>query len=220
MKKLLVHGVCNRCASSSAFYTFASFTVKMSCCGGNTNECGSDDVHAVVKDYYGKQLETTSSLKTDACLTSSERPTATQMDAMKLIHDEVQSKYYGCGLVAPEAVEECSVLDLGCGAGRDVYLLAKLVGEKGRVVGVDMTDEQLDVARKHEEYHREAFGYKESNVSFVKSTLEDLDVAMREGQLAEKSFDIIVSNCVINLVKDKKKVLQHAYNLLKPGGEM
>ena len=88
------------------------------------------------------------------------------------VHPEVSDRYYGCGLVCPPLLEGCRVLDLGCGAGRDVYLLAQLVGKSGEVVGVDMTTEQLEVARRHQAFHADRFGY--ANVSFLEGTIEDL----------------------------------------------
>ncbi|CAG0893604.1 unnamed protein product [Cyprideis torosa] len=124
-------------------------------------------------------------------------------------------KYYGCGLPFPEAVEGCSVLDLGCGTGRDVYVLSQLVGPEGRVVGVDMTDEQLAVAREFQPWHEQKFGWK--NTEFYQGYIEKLDEisALKEGD-----FDVIISNCVINLSLDKKAVLSHCQRLLKEGGEM
>jgi ubiquinone/menaquinone biosynthesis C-methylase UbiE len=73
------------------------------------------------------------------------------------VHPEVSRRYYGCGLVCPPLLEGWRVLDLGSGAGRDVYLLSQLVGPGGAVVGVDMTAEQLAVAREHQAFHAEAF---------------------------------------------------------------
>jgi len=134
--------------------------------------------------------------------------------AMVNVHDEVHAKYYGCGLCLPEDLEGLSILDLGCGAGRDVYIASQLVGPKGRVVGVDMTQEQLDVALQHKEWHADKFGY--SNVDFKLGYIERLG----ELGLADASFDIIVSNCVINLSPDKEAVFREAYRLLKPGGEL
>lgn len=136
------------------------------------------------------------------------------VDAMVNVHDEVHAKYYGCGLCLPEDLEGLSILDLGCGAGRDVYIASQLVGATGRVVGVDMTQEQLDVALKHKEWHADKFGY--SNVDFKLGYIERLG----ELGLADASFDIIVSNCVINLSPDKEAVFREAYRLLKPGGEL
>lgn len=173
------------------------------------------EIHESVQDYYGKELSQSEDLKTNACCTI-DAPPKHIMDALSLIHDEVQSKYYGCGLTIPNELEGLRILDLGSGSGRDCYIAAKLVGEKGEVVGVDMTDEQLDVAKKHIDYHTEKFGYKKSNVSFVKGNIEKLDELPFEAE----SFDLIISNCVINLASDKNKVLKDAFNLLKPGGEM
>jgi SAM-dependent methyltransferase len=108
------------------------------------------------------------------------------------------------------------VLDLGSGSGRDCYLIAQWVGERGRVVGVDMTAAQIEVARRHEAYHAARFGYAASNVEFHTGYIERLD----ELPLEPASFDVIVSNCVINLSPDKAAVLRGAYRLLKPGGEI
>lgn len=168
-----------------------------------------------VKQYYGEILEKSTDLKTSACCTLDAPPVHVR-DAMTLIHEEVQAKYYGCGLVLPEALEGCRVLDLGCGSGRDCYLLAQLVGAKGRVVGVDMTEEQLAVGRRHQEFHAQEFGFTETNVDFHLGYIEDLDSLPLEAG----SFDVIVSNCVINLSPDKAAVLEGAYRLLKPGGEI
>ena len=62
---------------------------------------------------------------------------------LSIVHDEVVSKYYGCGLVVPPCLEGMKILDLGSGSGRDCYALSKLVGENGFVTGIDMTDEQV-----------------------------------------------------------------------------
>lgn len=173
------------------------------------------DIHESVQDYYGKELTQSEDLKTNACCTI-DAPPKHVMEALNLVHDEVQAKYYGCGLTIPNELEGLRILDLGSGSGRDCYIASKLVGENGEIVGVDMTDEQLEVANKHIEYHKEQFGYKKSNVSFVKGNIESLD----ELPFQAESFDLIISNCVINLASDKNKVLKDAYNLLKPGGEM
>lgn len=174
-----------------------------------------DNLHTEVQEYYGTELQTSEDLKTNACCTLT-KPPKHILNALKNVHDEVQSKYYGCGLTIPSAIEDLKILDLGSGSGRDCYIAGQLVGEKGSVVGVDMTDEQLNVANKYIDYHQERFGYKTSNVKFLKGNIERLD----ELDLEHGSFDVIISNCVINLAKDKLKVLKDAYDLLKPGGEM
>ncbi len=168
-----------------------------------------------VKNYYGEVLSHSDDLLTNACCTGDEPPEYMKAILSK-IHDEVLARYYGCGLITPELLEGANVLDLGCGAGRDVYTLSVLVGESGSVTGVDMTAQQLEVARKHQQYHADVFEYQSSNVNFVEGELEQL----AHLGLEKNSFDIIVSNCVINLCEDKPAVLRAAYELLKPGGEM
>lgn len=171
--------------------------------------------HQEIQDYYGKELSTTADLKTNACC-SLEAPPKHILDALSLVHEEVQAKYYGCGLTIPYVLEGLRILDLGSGSGRDCYIAGKLVGEQGSVVGVDMTEDQVAVANRHLDFHREQFGYAQSNVSFLKGNIEALD----DLPLEAGSFDLIISNCVINLALDKEKVLRDAYRLLKPGGEM
>ena len=171
--------------------------------------------HDSVKLYYGKVLKTTDDLKTSACCTADSMPAHLKPLAAK-IHPEVSSKYYGCGLVCPSEMTGRRVLDLGAGSGRDAYMLAQLVGETGEVVGVDMTDEQLDVARRHVDWHAQKFGYAKPNTRFLQGYIERLgDLGLEPG-----SFDVIVSNCVINLSIDKPAVLKGAFDLLKPGGEI
>ncbi len=167
-----------------------------------------------VKDYYGKTLQTTDDLQTNACCTASAYPDHIK-NALKNISDEVLSKYYGCGLTIPTKVNGLRVLDLGSGAGRDCFLLSQLVGEKGSVIGVDMTPEQLKVAKNNIPVHMETFGYSKPNVEFVEADIQQL----RKAGLKEDDFDLIISNCVVNLVPDKEAVLSEAFSLLKEGGE-
>jgi len=166
----------------------------------------------IVSDYYGKVLQSSADLKTDACCTTDEIPSFHKA-LLANIHDEVMAKYYGCGLIAPLALKGARVLDLGSGSGRDAYALAQMVGPEGEVVGVDMTDEQLAIANTHRDWHAEKFGF--ANVRFEKGYIEQLD---RLG-LEPGSFDVVVSNCVINLSMDKPAVLSGVRRLLKPGGE-
>jgi arsenite methyltransferase len=165
-----------------------------------------------VKDYYGKVLTATSDLQTSACCTMAAPPEYIKT-VLANIHPEVSARYYGCGLVAPMALSGARVLDLGSGSGQDAYVLAQLVGPEGEVIGVDMTPEQLAIARDHQDWHAEKFGF--SNVRFIEGDIENLEALA----LPPASFDVIISNCVINLVADKAKVFRSAHGLLKPGGE-
>lgn len=170
-------------------------------------------MHESVQDYYGKVLESSSDLKTSACCDSSSTP-AWLKPLLARVHPEVSAKYYGCGLIAPQLLEGCRILDLGSGSGRDCYVLAQMVGAAGEVIGVDMTAEQLAVANQHLDYHAEQFGF--ANVRFRQGYIEQLDSL----GLPDNYFDVIVSNCVINLSPDKDAVLREAWRLLKPGGEL
>lgn len=172
-------------------------------------------MHDIVKDYYGNVLSGSEDLQTNACCTDDNLSNSLKT-ILSNIHDEVMTRYYGCGLVTPELLEGCHVLDLGCGAGRDCYAIAQMVGESGLVTGVDMTDEQLFVANKHIEYHREKFGYAKANTQFLKGYIEKLDKL----NIADNSVDLVVSNCVINLSPDKHAVLKEVFRILKPGGEI
>ncbi|GAA4381284.1 methyltransferase domain-containing protein [Hymenobacter koreensis] len=171
-------------------------------------------VQQQVQDYYGTELRTSQDLKTNACCTD-DIPAAHKRILAQL-ESEVLEKYYGCGVCVPSAVEGLTVLDLGSGSGRDVYLLSKLVGEHGRVIGVDMTEEQLAVANRHVQAHTERFGYARPNVEFRHGYIEDLASA----GLADNSVDLVVSNCVLNLSTDKAATYREIFRVLKPGGEM
>lgn len=115
----------------------------------------------------------------------------------------------GCGnpIALGRIKEGDVVLDLGSGAGFDAFLAAKKVGKAGKVIGVDMTEEMIKKARNN----AEKYNYK--NVEFKLGYIEDLPIE-------KESIDIIISNCVINLSPDKKKVFKNAYKVLKKGGKM
>lgn len=168
-----------------------------------------------VKEYYGKIIQTTEDLKTSACCTADALPLHIR-EVLKDIDSEILEKFYGCGSPIPHALEGSVVLDLGCGTGRDVYLASKLVGEFGKVIGVDMTDEQLEVARRHVDSQTEVFGFAKPNMEFHKGYIEDLKTIGIE----DNSVDVVISNCVINLSQDKKAVFAEIFRVLKEGGEL
>jgi arsenite methyltransferase len=170
---------------------------------------------AQVKEYYGKILTGSKDLQTSACCSTESFPAAHRA-ILAEIESEILDKFYGCGSPIPPAVEGCTVLDLGCGSGRDCYLLSKLVGPQGRVIGVDMTEAQLAVAQKHLETQTGRFGFAKPNVEFRQGYIEDLASC----GIADNSVDLVVSNCVINLSPDKERVFAEIFRVLKPGGEL
>ncbi len=169
-----------------------------------------------LKEYYGKVLQNSKDLKTNACCCPEEAFTPEIKEILAQIDKEILAKFYGCGSPLPPLLDGCKVLDLGCGSGRDVYLASKLVGPQGYVVGVDMTEEQLEVARKHIDSQMRRFGFSKPNVEFKKGYIEDL----REIGIEDESFDVVISNCVINLSPAKEAVFSEIFRVLKPGGEL
>ena len=188
---------------------------KKSCCSASSDCCSETSVIESVKEYYGKKLQSNEDLLSGACC-SEGKPTAEIREVLPLIADEILKKYYGCGSPLPPLLEGMTVLDLGCGTGRDVYITSKLVGETGCSIGVDMTTEQIAVAKKYQEEQRERFGYKSSNVTLLQGYIEDL----KSLGIKDNSVDVVISNCVINLSPAKEQVFKEIYRVLKPGGEL
>ena len=174
-----------------------------------------EQVVSDVQNYYGEVLETSADLKTSACCPAEAMPPHLRKLAGE-IHPEVIEKFYGCGSPIPFELEGRTVLDLGSGTGRDCFMLSKLVGPKGRVIGVDMTPKQLEVAQRHVAYHTDKFGFDQPNVVFRHGLIEDLSSA----NLEDASVDVVVSNCVINLSSNKERVFGEIFRVLKPGGEL
>ncbi len=171
-------------------------------------------------------------------------------ELLEVIPEEIRQKDYGCGDPSAHARAGDTVLDLGSGGGKVCYILAQKVGSSGRVIGVDFNDAMLELARKYQEEVADRLGY--ANVSFHKAriqdlagdleqaaeylarqpiqTVEDLDRfrAWQDRQRAEAplipdgSVDLIVSNCVLNLVHpaDKPLVFREMHRVLKPGGRV
>jgi SAM-dependent methyltransferase len=158
----------------------ADVTAKSSCCGSGASASSCCD--PVTSNLY--DLNQQAAIPTDAMAAS-----------------------LGCG--NPTALAQIHegqvVLDLGSGGGIDVLLSARRVGPKGKVYGLDMTDEMLSLARKN------AAEAGVDNVEFLKGEMENIP-------LPDNTVDVIISNCVINLSADKHKTLQEAFRVLKPGG--
>lgn len=172
-------------------------------------------IHDEVREYYGRTLANNDDLHTDAPHCEAVPPPRYVIEVMPLIADEIIARFYGCGSPIPPALEGCTVLDLGSGSGRDVYVLSKLVGETGHVIGVDMTPEQIEVAERYQQEQADRFGYAKSNVEFRLGYIEDLAAIGIE----DNSIDLVVSNCVVNLSPFKELVMKEVFRVLKPGGE-
>nr|VFK33636.1 MAG: Ubiquinone/menaquinone biosynthesis C-methylase UbiE [Candidatus Kentron sp. MB]VFK76339.1 MAG: Ubiquinone/menaquinone biosynthesis C-methylase UbiE [Candidatus Kentron sp. MB] len=169
-----------------------------------------------LKKYYGAILQSNADLKTNACCSTNEGLSPRIKAAMGNINEQVLSHFYGCGSPLPPLLEGCAILDMGCGSGRDVYLAAQLTGPKGYVIGVDMTEEQLQIARDNLTWHMAKFGYLQPNVDFRQGYIEDLNAM----DIADNSIDVVISNCVLNLSFDKRAVFSEIFRVLKPGGEL
>ncbi|GBD96858.1 MAG TPA: methyltransferase domain-containing protein [Nitrospirae bacterium] len=138
-------------------------------------------------------------------------PTGYKPEDLAHIPNEVLDVSYGCGNPAALAAIKKgeTIVDLGAGGGIDCFIAAKKLGKKGRVIGIDMTDEMVEKAAVSAEKVAEALGY--SNVEFRSGDISELPVD-------DNSVDLVISNCVINLTEDKSKVLDEIYRILKPGG--
>ena len=177
----------------------------------------NESIKEKVKERYGKIALTGNS---DCCCMPGECTTSdSTIDATKLIgYDQEELKsipeesILGVGCGAPikfaELQEGETVLDLGSGAGIDVFLSANKVSKSGKVIGIDMTDEMLDKARKN------AVGGNYTNVEFRKGDIEK-NIPVDNG-----TVDAVISNCVINLTTDKTSAFKEVYRILKKGGRM
>jgi radical SAM protein with 4Fe4S-binding SPASM domain len=158
-----------------------------------------------VRDFYGDAAEQP---KAELCC-------PVQPDAEDLAHipKEVVDRFYGCGspVTAAALVGGESMVDLGSGGGIDCFIAAKKVGPKGRVYGIDMTDQMLDVARSCQPKVAQALGY--DVVEFRKGYLEQIP-------MEDAVANVVTSNCVINLSADKPRVLREIWRVLKDHGRM
>ncbi len=162
-----------------------------------------DRPRAKVREYYGQAAETP---QPGLCCPTRYDPALTAH-----IPQEVLDRFYGCG--SPIALADLRpgehVVDLGSGAGIDVFIAAKLVGPEGRAIGVDMTDAMLAVANQHRPRVAAALGYDVAE--FRKGYLERIP-------LPDKSVDVVTSNCVVNLSPDKPRVFEETWRVLKDHG--
>jgi len=218
------------CCSTEAQATCCEPSGKAACCGtaAAAGSCGcsagqqttepGNDIRETVRAKYAAAAraageETGSSCgcgpvsTTDAAGTEVFGAVLYDADEAGAAPEAAVSASLGCGV--PTAVADLregeTVLDLGSGAGADVLISARRVGATGKAIGLDMTDEMLEVARAN------AAEAGVANVEFVKGYIEDIP-------LPDNAVDVVISNCVINLAADKRTVLAEAARVLKPGG--
>jgi ubiquinone/menaquinone biosynthesis C-methylase UbiE len=176
-----------------------------------------DKVRKIVREGYAKVAQRqTSCCDTSASCGCSTTPTSEDLSSKIGYSKEEMSSVpeganlgLGCGnpIALASLKEGETVLDLGSGAGFDSFLAANKVGKKGKVIGVDMTPEMLDKAREN------ARKGKYRNVEFRLGEIENLPAP-------DNSVDVVISNCVINLSPNKKKVFEEAFRVLKPNGRL
>lgn len=174
----------------------------------------SDQYRKDISDYYSKEIQHTSDLKYSCCVSIGNKH-KWHGEILSKISPEVLDKYYGCGSPIPDGLSGTTILDLGCGTGKDCFLASVISGKNGKVIGVDMTDEQLEVASRSISYHKRTFP-ESSPVEFKKGYIEDL----KSIGIEDESIDVVISNCVVNLSNDKQKVFNEIHRVLKNGGEV
>jgi arsenite methyltransferase len=175
----------------------------------------AEDIKTTVRERYGKAaLQVATGTKTGCCggscgVSTDDPITSNLYTAAETATLPVEAVLASLGCGNPTALAELHegevVLDLGSGGGIDVLLSARRVGPTGKAYGLDMTDGMLALARENQ---RKA-GLE--NVEFLKGDIESIP-------LPDSSVDVIISNCVVNLAADKRKVIAEAFRVLKPGG--
>ncbi|MBI4180678.1 MAG: arsenite methyltransferase [Chloroflexi bacterium] len=167
------------------------------------------EIRKAVREHYGERARQV----TSCCSTTTRRPGHAEKlysrEELSGLPQSVTDVVAGCG--NPTALASLRkgevVLDLGSGGGIDCFLAANAVGQSGKVIGVDMTPEMLQLARDNAEK------MQVTNVEFRLGEIESLPVA-------DNSVDVVISNCVINLSPDKARVFKEVYRVLKPGGKV
>ena len=141
---------------------------------------------------------------------------------LKVLPAEILERDYGCGDPSRYVRPGETVLDLGSGGGKICYIASQIVGPNGRVIGVDQNADMLALARKHQRQVGEAIGWH--NVEFRRGRIQDLatnlDDPARRPMIAGGSIDVVLSNCVLNLVaeSDRRQLFAEVFRVLKPGG--
>jgi ubiquinone/menaquinone biosynthesis C-methylase UbiE len=166
-----------------------------------------DYLKNLIKQYYVKKIQA-KKIASCTCNNDTYNKLGYNENDLNIIPDSAKLNL-SCGnpLTFSRIKKGDIVLDLGSGAGMDCFIAAKETGENGMVIGIDMLDEMIDLAKEN------AQKMKLSNVKFLKADIENLN-------LDNESIDLIISNCVINLSEKKEQVFNEAYRVLKIGGRL
>lgn len=166
---------------------------------------GEGGTRGLVRAFYGTRAE-----EPDEKILN---PVPLPEDAVDFIPEAGRVRMYGCGSpVADAALRPGETLvDLGSGSGVECFMASRSVGPTGRVIGVDMTDSMLEIAERSQKEVEQKLGY--SNTEFIKGFLEELPVE-------ENIADVVISNCVVNLCHNKRRVFNEILRILKPGGRL
>ncbi len=179
----------------------------------NNGCCELDQTHAVDERY------SSAAKNQELCLCT---PVGFDPNLLDAIPDEVIKRDYGCGNPTRWAQEGDIVLDLGSGSGKNAFICSQIVGPHGFVIGVDRNPEMLNLARKANSVFANKVGF--SNVSFIESSIENINELCPDGQplVGSSSVDLVLSNCVLNLVnyKDRDSLLRNIRRVLKPSGRV
>ncbi len=171
------------------------------------------DLYAHLREFYGRRLKTSGDFAQKACCTTD--TTREHAGVIEFFPQQVREGYAGCGSPIPADYSQFSglrILDLGCGRGADVFVLAYHAGPEGFVTGLDMTEEQLAIARDAIPVVMQRFGFESPNVVFHQGYIETADA------IPSGSVDLVVSNCVINLSPFKEQVFKTIHRVLREGG--
>ena len=173
------------------------------------------EIRAMLREFYGRAIQKTDDLETNACCDVNTMQLHSEV--VKLIPERAKEKYLGCGSPLPDdlaTLRGLTALDLGSGTGVDAMILRSYLGPEGAMIGVDMTDEQLSIAREAGAEFMDKLGYAPASLRFERDFIETLDC------IEDNSVDLVISNCVINLSPRQELVFEAIRRVRKPGGEL
>ena len=185
-----------------------------SCCGNSDSKNNKLNHKEAIQNRYGS-----AAIEKESCLCT---PVSFNPKYLDSIPKDVIEKDYGCGDPTKHVRKNDVVLDLGSGSGKNAFICAQIVGRSGRVIGVDQNKDMLNLSRDSIEYVANKIGYK--NTKFIEGSIEKLDELNNKNEpiIKSSSIDIILSNCVLNLVnpESRKSLLKNIKRVLKVNGRI